>query len=401
MDIIVRKYGGTSLAEPDLVRRAADQLIELHAGGEQVVAVASAIGDLTERLLLQAGQLAAAPRHRELDLLLSSGERVAAALLAIAIQSRGVPAVALTGHQAGIRTDGQYLEARIIDIDTTRIERELGAGSIVIVAGYQGMGPDRELTTLGRGGSDLTAVALATALGAPRCELLSDVQGIHTGDPVVVPTARPLSHLSWETAEAMARMGATVIQPRAAEHARRHQVPIHAAAAFDPATGTRIDAGPQAEAVEQAWVTAVAGRAGLVRLHGASERIAALRGRLPPHHVLFDGASHLDGSRELIVAPEPALSAVDLEGAFTSATVDDVSLDLEIGIVGLIGPFGEAAHSAVDDLRQVLTAARIEPLQAFVRADTLGAVVHAADVDPAQHALHVVFIEQDGRQLTR
>lgn len=396
MDVVVRKYGGSSLASTDLLGRASEQLIGLQMEGHAVVAVVSAMGEVTDRLLTQAAELAPAPGPRELDLLLASGEAVSAAMLALAVQARGVEAVALTGRQAGIHTDGQHLESTITRIDTSRIERELEAGRVVIVAGFQGLSKDGEVTTLGRGGSDLTAVALAAALRASRCELLSDVAGVHTADPLIVAEARPLAQISWAAMTAMARSGARVLQTRSVEHAAEHGVTVFAASADDPSLGTVVSAesGP---GERPGQVLAVTGRPGLIRLRFDAERGESLQRALPPHQVILDGPAAVRGSRELVLAPEPGLAQITLAGALQGARLDGVELEVDVGLVAVIGPFGSGTRSAVEEVEAVLETRGIRTHQAFTRPWTVAALVDADQVDEGIRALHATFLELEGR----
>lgn len=239
MAIVVQKYGGSSVADIGKLRKVADQVARARAEGHDVVVVVSAMGKTTDNLLglareaalppdaaLANGTSAPEPAKRELDMLLSTGERVSMSLLSIAIQARGYDAVSFTGSQSGIITNDRHFDARIIEVRPHRIEDELSRGRIVIVAGYQGMSYKREITTLGRGGSDTTAVALAAALEAERCEIYSDVDGVYSGDPRVIPDARHLPALDYETMQEMAECGAKVLNAQAVEWARRHKIAI-------------------------------------------------------------------------------------------------------------------------------------------------------------------------------
>lgn len=239
MAIVVQKYGGSSVADIGKLRKVADQVVRAKSEGNDVVVVVSAMGKTTDNLLALArdaalppnaqtdsGTAAPEPAKRELDMLLSTGERVSMSLLSIAIQARGYDAVSFTGSQSGIITNDRHFDARIIEVRPHRIEDELQRGRIVIVAGYQGMSYKREITTLGRGGSDTTAVALAAALDAERCEIYSDVDGVYSGDPRVIPDARHLPALDYETMQEMAECGAKVLNAQAVEWARRHKIAI-------------------------------------------------------------------------------------------------------------------------------------------------------------------------------
>ncbi|MCM3502969.1 aspartate kinase [Microbacterium sp. P26] len=241
MALIVQKYGGSSVADAESIKRVAKRIVDTRRAGHEVVVAVSAMGDTTDELLDLAGQVAPIPAPRELDMLLSSGERISMALLAMAIHSMGFEARSFTGSQAGMITDATHGAARIVDVTPIRLREALDEGAIVIVAGFQGFNRDtRDITTLGRGGSDTTAVALAAALKADVCEIYSDVDGIFTADPRVVPLARKLDRVGSEEMLELAANGAKVLYIRAVEYARRHGVLIHARSTFSPNEGTWV-----------------------------------------------------------------------------------------------------------------------------------------------------------------
>ncbi|WP_426326036.1 aspartate kinase [Microbacterium sp. E-13] len=241
MALIVQKYGGSSVADAESIKRVAKRIVDTRRAGHDVVVAVSAMGDTTDELLDLAGQVAPIPAPRELDMLLSSGERISMALLAMAIHSMGFEARSFTGSQAGMITTADHGSARIVDVTPVRLREALDEGAIVIVAGFQGFNRDtRDITTLGRGGSDTTAVALAAALDADVCEIYSDVDGIFTADPRVVPNARKLDVVSAEEMLELAANGAKVLYIRAVEYARRHGVLIHARSTFSSGVGTYV-----------------------------------------------------------------------------------------------------------------------------------------------------------------
>ncbi|AZS43218.1 aspartate kinase [Microbacterium oleivorans] len=241
MALIVQKYGGSSVADAESIRRVAKRIVDARRSGNDVVVAVSAMGDTTDELLDLASQVSPLPAPRELDMLLSSGERISMALLAMAINSMGFEARSFTGSQAGMITDSSHGAARIVDVTPVRVREALDEGAIVIVAGFQGFSRDtRDITTLGRGGSDTTAVALAAALNADVCEIYSDVDGIFTADPRVVPKARKLATVQSEEMLELAANGAKVLYIRAVEFARRHGVMIHARSTFSSGVGTYV-----------------------------------------------------------------------------------------------------------------------------------------------------------------
>ncbi len=240
MALIVQKYGGTSIGSADRIRSVAARIARRVQGGDRLVVVVSAMGDTTDELLALASEMTDAPEERELDLLLSTGEIVSSTLLAMALKHTGHPAVALSGAQAGIGTDKRYGRARILKVDPHRIESALAAGNVVIVAGFQGTTEELDVTTLGRGGSDTTAVALAAALKAERCEIYTDVDGIYTADPRIEPNAYKLEAVSYEEMLELASYGAKVMHPRAVELGAVFNMPILVASSFSEAPGTLI-----------------------------------------------------------------------------------------------------------------------------------------------------------------
>ena len=240
MALIVQKYGGSSVADPDRIKRVANRVVRARRAGHQVVVVVSARGDTTDDLAGLAAQLSKDPPEREMDMLLATGEQVSAALLAMAVHALGVKAVSFTGAQVGIVTDRVHTRARIQEIGAQPIRQALSKGQVVIVAGFQGMTPDQEITTLGRGGSDLTAVALSHALKAKMCEIYTDVEGVYTADPRVVPNARKLSVISYDEMLELASLGAQVMQARSMEMANKYQVKLHLRSSFSNRTGTII-----------------------------------------------------------------------------------------------------------------------------------------------------------------
>nr|MDQ2629580.1 aspartate kinase [Actinomycetota bacterium] len=255
-DIIVMKFGGTSVAGAEQIKRAAGRIVAAREAGNRVVAVLSARGKTTDELVEQAHEISERPVAREMDMLLSTGERISCALCAMAIHDMGHEAISLTGSQAGIVTDSSHTKARIIDVRADRIAEALQQDRIVLVAGFQGVSTDsRDVTTLGRGGSDTTAVALAAALSADVCEIYTDVSGVFSADPRIVPDARKLSHVSFEEMLEMAASGAGVLQLRSVEYARNHGVRIHCRSSFDDSLGTFVLT--EEETMERPLVTAV------------------------------------------------------------------------------------------------------------------------------------------------
>ena len=260
MGLIVQKFGGSSVADAEGMKRVAARIVATKKAGNQVVVVVSAMGDTTDELIDLANQVSPIPPGRELDMLLTAGERISMALLAMAINNLGFEALSFTGSQAGVITDSVHGKARIIDVTPGRIREAIDAGSIAIVAGFQGISQDtNDITTLGRGGSDTTAVALAAALEADVCEIYTDVDGIFSADPRAIPAARKLKTVTYEEMLELAAAGAKVLHLRCVEYARRFNLPIHVRSSFSPLEGTWVvENHPEGGTMEQAIIAGVA-----------------------------------------------------------------------------------------------------------------------------------------------
>jgi len=260
MGLIVQKYGGSSVADAEGMKRVAARIVATKKAGHQVVVVVSAMGDTTDELIDLANAVTPIPQGRELDMLLTAGERISMALLAMAINNLGFEALSFTGSQAGVITDSVHGKARIIDVTPGRIREAIDAGSIAIVAGFQGISQDtKDITTLGRGGSDTTAVALAAALDADVCEIYTDVDGVFSADPRAVPAARKLKTVTYEEMLELAAAGAKVLHLRFVEYARRFNLPIHVRSSFSPNEGTWVvENHPEGDTMEQAIISGVA-----------------------------------------------------------------------------------------------------------------------------------------------
>lgn len=241
MGLIVQKFGGTSVGSTEKIRNAAERVIAEREAGNDVVVVVSAMGKSTDVLVDLAKELTDDPSKREMDMLLTTGEQVTISLLAMALQAKGYDAISFTGWQAGMKTEKVHGNARIVDIDEARIQEELSAGKVVVVAGFQGIADDLHITTLGRGGSDTTAVAIAAALKADKCDIYTDVPGVFTTDPRYVPSARKLAGISYDEMLELANLGAGVLHPRAVEFAKNYQIPLEVRSSIENESGTLIE----------------------------------------------------------------------------------------------------------------------------------------------------------------
>ncbi|AVG24657.1 aspartate kinase [Pontimonas salivibrio] len=259
MGLVVQKYGGSSVADATSIKRVAKRIAQAKKAGHDVVVAVSAMGDTTDELIDLAHQVAENPHSREMDMLLTTGERIAMALLAMAIRDLGLDARSFTGSQAGMMTNADHGRARIVDVTPTRVRQALDEGAIAIVAGFQGFNTDsKDITTLGRGGSDTTAVALAAVLGAESCEIYTDVDGVFSADPRIAPKAKKLDHVSYEEMLELAASGAKVLYIRAVEFARRHGVPLHVRSSFGDDEGTWIGTPREGSRMEEPIITGVA-----------------------------------------------------------------------------------------------------------------------------------------------
>ncbi|HEY8000742.1 MAG TPA: aspartate kinase [Solirubrobacterales bacterium] len=321
-EIVVMKFGGTSVAEPEDIKRAARRIVAARELGKQVVAVLSARGKTTDELVAAAYEISARPLEREMDMLLSTGERISCALCAMAIHDMNHSAISLTGSQAGIVTDSSHTKARIIDVRADRIRAALAEDKIVLVAGFQGVsGDSKDVTTLGRGGSDTTAVAIAAALGADVCEIYTDVDGVFSADPRIVPGARKLAQVSFDEMLEMSSSGAGVLQLRAVEYGRNHGVGIHCRSSFTDAPGTLVLA--EDATMEQAMVTAVThAYEARVTLTGLSDE-PGVAGRV------FSALADANVNVDMIIQNEPVADDQKADLSFTVAR-DDLSAATEV-----------------------------------------------------------------------
>ncbi|MBS1868313.1 MAG: aspartate kinase [Actinobacteria bacterium] len=338
MPTVVMKFGGTSVADAERIKRAARRIVAAREQGNRVVAVLSARGKTTDELIAAAAEISATPDAREMDMLLSTGERISCALCAMAINDLGHRAISLTGSQAGIVTDTSHTKARILDVRADRIEAALEEDMIVLVAGFQGMSTARDVTTLGRGGSDTTAVALAAAVGADVCEIYTDVSGVYSADPRIVPEARKLEVVSFEEMLEMASSGAKVLQLRSVEYARNHGVRIHCRSSFEDGPGTFV-VGEQ-ETMEHALITAVT--------HSTDEARLTLTG-VPDQPGaaarIFETLAEANCNVDMIIQNEPL--GEGREGAELSFTVPRD--DLRIAREALQPILGELGIAQIDE----------------------------------------------------
>ncbi|MEX0832920.1 MAG: aspartate kinase [Actinomycetota bacterium] len=400
MPVVVQKYGGTSVADTDRIREVAHRVVRAKEGGYDVVVVVSAMGDTTDELMAMAHDMTPLPNARELDLLLTAGERIAMSLLSIAINSLGARAASYTGSQAGIITDTDHGRAKIVDVRPGRIKEALDEGCAVIVAGFQGVSTSADVTTLGRGGSDTTAVALAAALGAEFCEIYTDVDGIYSADPRMVPGARKLDLVTFEEMLELAACGAKVLQLRSVEYARRNGVPLHVRSSLTEEAGTWVR--EDNEAMEQALISGVAHDEGeaKVTIEDVPDRpgVAAtifksIAGEGVNVDMIVQNVSR-DGQTDLsFTAPKSDLSRLAnlMESLVRDVGADGYTVDDGIAKLSLVGAGMKSHPGVAADMFDALAGEGINIEMISTSSIRISCVIRSSDVERAVRAVHTRF----------
>jgi aspartate kinase len=400
VSLVVQKYGGTSVADPDRIKAVADHIVATRHAGSDVVVVVSAMGTTTDDLERLAHEVSASPAAREMDMLLTAGERISIALLCMAIIDRGEHAVSYTGSQAGIVTDTAHGKAKIVDVRATRLQDALDAGAVAVVAGFQGVSTASDVTTLGRGGSDTTAVALAAALGAESCEIYTDVAGVFTADPRVVPAARRLGLLSYEEMLDMAATGSRVLALRSVEFARNHGVRVHVRSSFTWEPGTWVVG--ENEAMEQAIISGVT--------HDTSEAKITLA-HVPDRpgiaakvfRALADEAINVDmivqnvsteGHTDIsFTLPKEDLTRARkvMEQIVGDVDASGFTFDENIGRVSLVGAGMKTHPGVAATMFEVLAREGVNIEMISTSSIRISCVVQQGDVEKAVRSLHDAF----------
>ena len=400
MATIVQKFGGTSVASAERIQHVADRVVATARDGNRVCVVVSAMGKTTDELIALAEQVSSRPHPRELDMLLTAGERISMALLSMAIDELGHEAMSFTGSQAGILTDEAHGRARIVEVRGRRVSDTLEAGKIAIVAGFQGMSAAKDVTTLGRGGSDTTAVALAVYLNADVCEIYTDVDGVYTADPRIEPSARKLDELAFEEMLELAACGARVLMNRSVEYARNHGVPIHVRSSFNDGEGTWVR--KESDLMEKAIISGIA--------HDSSEAkvtITSVPDRPGIAARLFRALADADVNIDMIVQNVAAAGTTDISFTMPRADLDDtrplldtiaseigspgVVTDPNVGKVSLIGA-GMRSHPGVAARTfEALAEAGINISIISTSSIRISCVVAADDVQRAVQVIHEAF----------
>jgi len=398
--LIVQKFGGSSLATIDLIKRAARRIVETKRRGHQVIAVVSARGNMTDELLALAREVSSSPPRRELDMLTATGEQQSVALTAMAIHELGEPAISFAAGQIGIYTDRQHTRARITNIDPRRILGELEQNRVVIVAGFQGVDEEHNITTLGRGGSDTTAVALAGVLGAELCEIYTNVDGVYTADPRLVPGARKLSRISYDEMLELASLGAGVMHSRSLEFAKKYQVPLCVRSSFHDGPGTFIV--EETEDMEQVVVRGATLNTdeAKITLHQVPDRpgvAASICERLDRHGINMDmivqntGEDGLTDFSFTVAKSELQESLAAVEEAARDVGAKRISSDPDIVKVSVVG-VGMRMHSGVaSKMFRALAEANVNIQMISTSEIKISCVVDAADAQRALASVHQVF----------
>jgi aspartate kinase len=383
---LVMKFGGTSVADPEKIKDVARRLVAAQADGNRVVAVLSAMGDSTDDLVRLAYEVSPRPKPRELDMLISVGERISCALAAMAIHDLGAEAISLTGSQAGIVTDTVHGRAKIVDVRARRIHEALDQDRIVLVAGFQGVSTDFDITTLGRGGSDTTAVALAAALGAEVCEIYTDVEGVFTADPRLVPQARKLHAVSYEEMLEMAASGARVLQVRSVEVARNHNVKLHVRSTFSGADGTWIREEDE-RMLEKALISGIT--------HTREETLYRVDGTSPARLFAALAEAGVNVDTILRTGPEILFSAPAEDREIAGDTLESLGVDWsardDLGKVSVIGAGMKSHPGVAAKAFETLTEAGIEPEVVITSPIKIACHVRGEDVERAVAELHRAF----------
>lgn len=399
MALIVAKFGGTSVASPERIKGVADRLIRIREQGDEVVAVVSAMGKTTDELMALAAAVNGDPPARELDRLLSTGEQVSMTLLALALEAKGHKAVSYTGRQAGIQTNGIHNKAKIVKVHNERIRRALDAGYIPVVAGFQGIDENGDMTTLGRGGSDTTAVAVAWGIGADVCEIYSDVDGVYTTDPRVAPRARKLESVSYDEMLELSSVGSGVLQMRAVEFAKKWGVVIHARSAFSDAPGTLVK---EESAMEQAVITGIAHDTSEMKVTirhvpdttGVAAMVfTALADSMVNMDMIIQNTS-LDGATDIsFTCPEADLSraVAAIEGVLPQIGADGWDVDEDIAKVSLVGTGMKSSPGVSARAFRTMSENDINILAISTSPIRLSMVIEAAEAQRAVQVLHTAF----------
>ncbi len=400
MSLLVQKFGGTSVADPDRIKAVADRIVRSRREGNDVVVVVSAMGKTTDDLERLAHEVSSDPSAREMDMLLTSGERISIALLCMAIIDQGEAAQSFTGSQAGIVTDTAHRKAKILEIKADRIREALATGNVCVVAGFQGMSTERNITTLGRGGSDTTAVALAAALAADVCEIYTDVSGIYTADPRIVPDARRLDRVSYDEMLEMAATGGRVLALRSVEFARNYNVPVHVRSSFSYETGTWVT--DEETTMEEPIISGVThdvseAKVTIFRVPDRPGIAAKLFRPLADANLVVDMIEQnvsTEGHTDIsFTVPKSDLARTMevVETVVTAIEAGGATADENIGRVSVVGAGMKTNPGVAATMFEVLSSEGVNIEMISTSTIRISCVVAEADVERAVRALHAAF----------
>ena len=401
MALIVQKFGGTSVADPDRIRAVAEHVAFTKRRGNDVVVVVSAMGKATDNLIALADSVSNNQSGREMDMLLTTGERVSAALTTMALQALGIDAVSFTGSQVGIITDNAHRKAKIVEVKGDRVREAIAAGKVAVVAGFQGVSSDREITTMGRGASDLTASALAKALDADACEIYTDVTGVFTADPRIVPQARKLHRISFDEMLEMAGAGSKVLALRSVEFARNHNVPLHVRSSFTWEQGTWVT-DQQEPDMEEPIISGVVtdlseSKVTVVAVPDRPGISAALFEPLAQANVNVDmivqNTSH-DGTTDIsFTMPKADMSTAESIVSRVAAEIGarGVDHDADIAKISLVGAGMKSSPGVAAQMFRTLADEQVNIMMISTSTIRISVVTAAADLERAARALHTAF----------
>ena len=403
MSLIVQKFGGSSVADADRLRNVARIVTDTYHAGNQVVVVVSAQGDTTDDFIAKAAELNDRPSKREMDVLLSAGEQISMSLLAMAIQKMGCPTISLTGWQAGIQTDINYSEARIRKVKPERIRSELDRGRIVIIAGFQGINKQDDITTLGRGGSDTTAVAVAASLGADLCQIYTDVDGVYTADPRIVPEARKLNEITYDEMLELASLGAQVLHNRSVEMAKKYNVDLEVISSFTRNPGTKVKEGSDMEKMNVSGVARDNNCARIAVINLPDEPGVAFKvfSLLAKHKINVDIILQSVGKNRVktISFTVPQDSAEETREVLANAKgqlgFEDLSVNTEVAKVSIVGA-GMASNSGVAaKMFEALAMAGINIRMISTSEIKISVLINEEDSEKAVKAIHNKFFSEE------
>ena len=395
MPVIVQKYGGSSVADADKIKKIASLIASVKKNGNDVVAVVSAMGKTTNQLIEMAKSLSSDPEKRELDMLLSTGERITMALLCIALNDLGIKAISLTGSQSGIITNDRYNDARVIEVRPFRVQDELAKGQVVVIGGFQGVSYKRDITTLGRGGSDTSAVALAAALNAERCEIYSDVDGVYTADPNLIREAKHLPEMSFQQLQEMSEAGAKVLNAQAVQFAKEAKIAIYARSTFNPGRETIIR---EAQPSDKTAVIAVVHETDIIRVLLENESITELleflesRG-VPIKELNYIQADNVSFRTSFVISRKNIHSWKKTEEDLRAMFEDQIIIDDSLGAVSIIGEGFNRDNKIVTGTLAVLAGNDIRLYGAATTSFRLSVLIRKELVEKAAGLLHSFWIE--------